>query len=530
MFYLFKRIIFITAIIFTLLLAVSCVSAADNNTAEVTLEKTSPTANNDLNTFTDLQNEIKNSAEKSTLYLNGTYKYNKKIDFKLENGVAVNKDLKIIGKNDCTIDGAGLARCLLIKEGCSVTLENIKIKNGYTTTNGAGLKCGPNTKITIKNCEFTGNVADNCNGGAMQIKESSTVKIYSSVFKNNKATRTTQKSWENSKWGMGGAIKTDIGVSFKIYDSTFNSNSAYLSIILILSQKGSAKKTSTLYVNNCAFTKNKAEHNGVIYLDEYGKCTIKNSKFTKNTSPKGAGTIVVESSKSAVIKNCVFKQNKGCNGAGINVKIYKSKDTCHVKIVKCKFIKNTASMYGGAICSVGGKVSVEKCEFTQNSAGIFGGAIYARLGTLKVASSKFTKNKANYAGALCLACKKSTVKDSSITKNKAYYLYSAIYKIKHNKVTKSNVKSNKCLKYSKIYLYKSGKYIYVKVTDNADKQVKKKVKLTFKGSKKINTKWYKTSKKKYKKIKIPKSVKGTYKVSVKVKNARYFTKTITIKV
>ena len=118
----------------------------------------------------------------------------------------------------------------------------------------------------------------------------------------------------------------------------------------------------------------------------------------------------------------------------------------------------------------------------------------------------------------------------SITKNTAYYLYSAIYKIKHNKVIKSNVKSNKCLKYSKIYIYKSGKYIYVKVTNNTDGAVKKRVRLTFTGAKKIKTKWVKTSKKKYKKIRIPKGLKGTFKVSVKVKKARYFKKTLNIKV
>ena len=463
------------------------------------------------------------------MYLTGTYKYNKKTDSSLKEGVVINKDLTITGKNSCTIDGAGLARCLKIKDGCTVTLKNIKIKNGYTTSNGAGIKIYSGAKVTIKSCVFDGNVAKNSNGGAISSQKLATIKIYSSTFKNNKAT-SSSKSLGSDKCGMGSVIKTSIGTTLKIYDSTFKSNDAFLAMILVVTTNNLGKKTSSLYVKNCVFSKNRSNHNGVIYSDEYSKCTIKNSIFKYNYSPDGAGTVVIESSPSCVIKNCQFYKNKGCNGAAINVKIFTSKDSSNVKISNCKFTKNTASMYGGAICSVGGQISVDKCQFTSNTASIFGGALYARLGTLYVTSSKFNSNKAKYAGAICSACKKGSIKSSSMTKNKAYYLYGAYYNIANNTVKNCHVKSNKVLKYSKIYLYKSGKYIMVKVTDNKDKAVEKSVKLTFKGSKTVNTKWYKSSDKKYKKIKIPKSVKGAFKVSMKVKKAKYFTKTIDINV
>ena len=129
-----------------------------------------------------------------------------------------------------------------------------------------------------------------------------------------------------------------------------------------------------------------------------------------------------------------------------------------------------------------------------------------------------------------MACKKATAKSSSFKSNKAYYLYGAVYNTDHNKVKKCSFKSNKVLKYSKIYFHKSGKYIKVKVTDNKDKPIVKKVKLTFSGAKKVKTKWHKTSEKKTEKIKIPKGLHGTYKVTMKVKNAKYFKKTITIKI
>ena len=526
----FKKILFTITIAFVLFLTIAFVSAEDNATSILQAEEHSPTVSANPHSFSGLQETINDAKAKSTVYLSGTYKYDKKSDSSLKEGVVINKDLTIIGKGSCTIDGSGLARCLKIGSGCTVTLQNIKIKNGYATSDGAGVKIGSNAKVTIKNCVFEKNIAHNSNGGAIDAKKSCTIKIYSSKFKNNKATYTSKIPWKNNKNGMGGAIKTSTGTTLKIYGSSFSSNNAYLSTILVVSYSGGVKKTSSLTLHKCTFSKNKSKHNGVIYLDEYGKCTISNSIFRHNHSPKGAGIIVIESAKSAVIKNCVFYKNKGCNGAAINVKIYEKKDTSNVKITNCKFTKNTASMYGGAICSVGGKVTVKKCKFNSNTASIFGGAIYARLGTLDLSSSKFNKNKAKYAGAVCMACKKATAKSSSFKNNKAYYLYGAVYNIEHNKLKKCSFKSNKVLKYSKIYFHKSGKYIKVKVTDNKDKPIVKKVRLIFTGAKKIKTKWYKTSENKTEKIKIPKGLHGTYKVTMKVKKAKYFRKTATIKI
>ena len=96
-------------------------------------------------------------------------------------------------------------------------------------------------------------------------------------------------------------------------------------------------------------------------------------------------------------------------------------------------------MYGGAVCSVGGKVVVKKSKFKSNTVGRFGCAVYARLGTLYASSSEFIKNKADYAGGLCLVCHKSTVKYSKLTGNKAYTMYNTYYKIKNNELVKCTV-------------------------------------------------------------------------------------------
>lgn len=124
---LFKKIIF-ALIIFLVFLGISCIYAEDNSTDLNPLEKSSSTIKVDLDSFSAFQKEIKDVKPNSKLYLKHSYKYKKNQDSSLKNGVVINKDLTIVGKNGCTIDGSGIARCLRIKEGCSVTLQNIKIK------------------------------------------------------------------------------------------------------------------------------------------------------------------------------------------------------------------------------------------------------------------------------------------------------------------------------------------------------------------------------------------------------------------
>ena len=110
---LFKKLLLFSIIIALTLLTVTGVSAQDNETVIMNennepILSISSEVNADPHSFTGLQKQIENANSKSTLYLSGTYKYNKNTDSSLKDGVVVDKDLKIVGKNKSPLTGLDL--------------------------------------------------------------------------------------------------------------------------------------------------------------------------------------------------------------------------------------------------------------------------------------------------------------------------------------------------------------------------------------------------------------------------------------
>ena len=91
-------------------------------------------------------------------------------------------------------------------------------------------------------------------------------------------------------------------------------------------------------------------------------------------------------------------------------------------ITKCKFIKNRASLSGGAVELRGGKPKLIKPYFKKNRAK-YGGAILLKdKKSIKLYKAKFIKNKAkegkNYLG-ICHHClMNSTLKNNKLTLSK----------------------------------------------------------------------------------------------------------------
>ena len=249
------------------------------------------------------------------------------------------------------------------------------------------------------------------------------MEVHNSVFNKNTAKRVSSLPWKKYKSGMGAAIKTSIGCTVKLYGSSFKSNKAYDTVILVVTESTNGKKLSKLYVKNCYFKSNKVHKDGVIYLDEFGKATILNSRFIKNKSPYGSGTVIFDvAKKGSSIKNCLFKANTGAFGGGLCIRIVdgNNKYRSHVNIVKCTFTKNTAKLFGGAIFAQYGVIKVKKCKFTGNVAKkSYGGALYFRFGKLLVTKSKFIKNKASKGGAIAYSSKKAKFSKNKFSKNKS---------------------------------------------------------------------------------------------------------------
>jgi predicted outer membrane repeat protein len=63
-------------------------------------------------------------------------------------------------------------------------------------------------------------------------------------------------------------------------------------------------------------------------------------------------------------------------------------------IVDCVFLRNATDYHGGAICGVGGHLTIKRCRFISNLAGKSGGAVYVSLGgTAALADCLFQGNR-----------------------------------------------------------------------------------------------------------------------------------------
>ena len=389
-------------ILLILFINISAISAENNDTLHIQksdsqVSSNTVTVNNlNKNSFSSLSKDIKDA--NNVLYLNHNYKFDSSVDKSFKKGVTITKSIKIVG-NGHSLDGNGQARIIKICSNCNVVLENIVFKNGYINgENGAAVLLGSNAKLTIKNCVFKNNIVYNCNGGAVAGSMNDILVIQKSKFYNNKAIRNSNKIWPKDEKGMGGAIIVNIGSTFKLYDSVFKGNNAYLATILVMSHTDyGGTKTTTAYVKNCLFEKNTAKIHSVFYLDEYGKGTFLNSKFKNNKATRG-GTLILDASK-ALVKNCRFEKNIGNVGGGIAVFKY-TYTISKVKIVKCTFINNHAKSSGGAFYSESSHIKILKSKFISNNAASSGGSIFAENSVIRLFNSLMKKNHAYTGGAI----------------------------------------------------------------------------------------------------------------------------------
>lgn len=492
------------------------------------------------NTFTDLNEQI-NSTDESTIHLNENYTYNSSSDESLVDGIVISRNITIIGNNTC-IDGNNLARAVTIKSKCSVVLENLTFKNCFSENRGGAILVNSNSNLTIRNCIFESNSVFNSNGGALCSHSGTNIEIYNSRFTNNTSIRESDLEWEKFKRGMGSAICIGIDSNLKLYDTIFNNNNAYLSTILVISYDDVIYKLSTLHVNNCSFENNTSKRSGVIYLDEYGKGEILNSIFKNNAIIETSGTLILDASIYALVKNCIFESNKAIRGGAINLKKFEENIT-NVFIKDCQFIKNYASVSGGAIYSNSGNINIENSTFLENSAQNHGGAIYATDGSVSINDCLFNKNLAKYGGAISAKSDTCHFKNTVFYENSAFEKGGAVYsKIERVSADGCEYISNKAAKGSNVYgafnaqiktlsPYFGGLELEIKLSSPWKMPLLQKIKLKFTGKKTYRTNWMSTNNNGVLKLKVPLKLQvGTYTVTVTVDNGFcYSYKTITVK-
>ena len=192
----------------------------------------------DGGTFSDLNTKI-NTSTSSTVTLENDYRY---AEDHSNTGVQITKSNIIVDGKGHTIDGNHQSRIFYVT-GNDVTLKNINFINGNYTFAGAIYGYGDNLKII--NCTFIGNSAPTNVGGAVYWYPDTYSSVINSTFINNSA-------------GYGGAMcirEYDVGVTSEIINCTFIGNTAgYGGAIYGYGEslKANEKIKGSYFINNTA--------------------------------------------------------------------------------------------------------------------------------------------------------------------------------------------------------------------------------------------------------------------------------------
>lgn len=190
----------------------------------------------------------------------------------------------------------------------------------------------------------------------------------------------------------GGAIYNNAG-SVSVNGYTFTNNAA-------TSDGGAIYSKSTLDVTKCDFQSNKSDGDGgAIMLDTAsGSGTVTASRFYDNSAVNG-GALTNVNATLDIISCEMGTENSGNTATTNGGAIYVESGTVKLYLdnqYDFKSINYNTAVNGGAICVLGGTVSVEQYDFKNNSA-TNGGAIQSRAG-LTVTGGNYESNSASSIG------------------------------------------------------------------------------------------------------------------------------------
>lgn len=270
-----KNGLIVICLILFILISISAVSAADDNTDIISTDnndndnvlsinnsndKKVLTAAND-GSFADLNTKI-NGGSSTNIVLDKDYVYAGSDNIK--NGIVINKDNIVIDGKGHKIDAKGKTGIFNIT-GTTVTLKNIIFTNGKFTKGGAIYGYGDNLRVI--NCTFIDNVATSM-GGAIYSYPDSYTAIVNSTFINNKANYGGAISTENYVGSSSSIDYTNYGARHDIINCTFDSNTATSDggAISILGQLETIErpKNDCVNIRSCAFINNNASNGEAI--------------------------------------------------------------------------------------------------------------------------------------------------------------------------------------------------------------------------------------------------------------------------
>jgi predicted outer membrane repeat protein len=314
-------------------------------------------------------------------------------------------------------DGAAI----FIKSNSSLTLKNCTfINNKVYNANGGGIYCCPDTSLDVYDCLFSNNTSIRVSdlewkefkrgmGSAITANIGTNLTLNNTVFRKNNAYLATllivslnDLGYNESNLQVRNCLFEDnIAYSTcaiyldelgrgEITDSVFRNNFANSSSIIILDASPSA------LVKNCLFEDNYADKGGAIHVKvfEYtykSNVSIEDCNFTRNRASEDGGAIFSKYGLTR-ISNCNFIENTaGESGGAIYTKLGE------LNITNSYFYGNSAQ-YGGAMVINDDKCRVDNCVFVKNAASVRGGAIYSKIEDVSSSNCRYEGNTAPSGG------------------------------------------------------------------------------------------------------------------------------------
>lgn len=195
----------------------------------------------------------------------GTISFDNDYTIALVTEIVINKNLTITGTgHNVTISGNHVTRVFNLTGG-TITMNQLTIADGYTTSDGGGIYIGGAT-LAVMNSTFSGNSCQSPGGGGIELWVG-TANVNNCTFIGNSATAG----------GYGGGIDTFNGTTLNVTNSTFSGNTA-------ASAGGGLSIGGIGNVINCTISGNSSGWvgGGGGINNEAGTVTVKNSILTNN--------------------------------------------------------------------------------------------------------------------------------------------------------------------------------------------------------------------------------------------------------
>ena len=285
----------------------------------------------------------------------------------------VKADLTINGGGSATtiIDGNGTDRVFQVIGAFTLTLNDVTVRNGNTSTStsrfGGGIFASTGT-VVLNNSVVTANNGSTFTGGGIQ---AATLTMTNSTVSNNQNT--------NQGGGISGATVT-------LTNSTVSGNQT--------TDQGAGIFASTVTITNSTISGNQStgDQGGGLFL--FGNSNITNSSITGNTSGDSGGGFYLNGPAILNITNSTISNNTGPNAGAMFLL-----SPATVTITASTISGNTAvsSGGGGAILNSGTTLTITNSTIVGNTVTISssgGGGLRNQSGTSTISNSTIDSNSA----------------------------------------------------------------------------------------------------------------------------------------